>query len=74
MRCLGDDQPILHAYDAPRFAQHDLDLARVLIPPLAKLGRQRRRRDRAQVDDPTLGLGDDLVGDDNNIASLESFP
>ena len=29
--------------------------------------------DRAQVDDLTLGLGDDLVGDDDDVAWLESF-
>ena len=64
-----DDHAALHAHDGRRLAQHDLDLARIAVPALGEGDRLRARRDRAQVDDRALGLGDDLLGHDEHVAA-----
>ena len=64
---LGDDHPVGHPDDAPRLAQHDLDLARIAIPALGERDRLRAWLDRGQVDDRALGLGHDLLGDDEDV-------
>ena len=67
VRRLGDEDAVLHADDAPRLAQHDLDLARVAVVALGELERLRSRHDAGQVDDRALGLGDDLLGHDEDV-------
>ena len=64
---LGDDDAVRHADDALRLAQDDLDLARVAIPALGEGDRLRSRLDVGQVDDGALGLGDDLLGHDQDV-------
>ena len=69
---LGDQHAALHAHDPARLAQHDLDLARVAVPRSSPTRSAcGRRLDRPQVDDGALGLGHDLLGDDEDVAGLE---
>jgi hypothetical protein len=68
---LGDDEPAHHAHDALRLPQHDLYLARVLIPCRRELGGQRGRLDRTKVDEASLCLGYDLVRHHNDIPLLK---
>jgi hypothetical protein len=68
---LGDQDAVRHPYDAPRFAQDDLDLARIAIPALGEGDGLGPRLDRVEIDDRTLRLGDDLLGDDEDIVGPE---
>ena len=60
----------VHAHDALGLAQDDLDDARVLALGRGgrELPRERRRRDRAQVDEAAFRLRDDLLADDEDVA------
>ena len=62
----------LHAQDLGRLAQHDLDLARVAVPALGERDRLGAGLDVAQVDDATLGLGDDLLGHDQHVPGVRA--
>jgi hypothetical protein len=69
VRRLRDDQRRPHPHDARGLAQDHLDTARVLS--LRDLDRLGRGLDGAEVDDPALGLRDDLLREDDDVAVLE---
>ena len=71
VRGLRDEHAVRHPDDPPGLAQDDLDLAGVAIPALGKLDGLRARFDRRQVDDRALGLGDDLLGHDEDVVRSE---
>ena len=59
--------PFVHADDAARLAQDDLDLAGVAVAALGELDRLGAGLDGGQVDDGALGLRHDLLGDDEHV-------
>jgi len=68
---LGDEYAILAPDDRTAFAQGKLDdpgVETILLRPCAGFG---RRLDRREVDDAALGLRNNFVFDDENIAGLE---
>ena len=65
---LGDDQAGPKAQDLPGFRQDHLDQRRVLARGARELPGARRWRDLGERDVAALGLGDDLVGDDQHVA------
>ena len=71
MTGLRDQDASLHPHDPRGLAEDDLNLSRVLFVRAAHCLANCRRFDRAQVDQLTLGLADDLVGDDDDIAVLQ---
>jgi hypothetical protein len=58
---LDHDDLATDAQHPPRFAQHQLDDARVLGRRRGEFQRPRRGRDVVQPDAPALALGDDLL-------------
>ena len=59
----------VHAHDAPRLAQDDLDDAGVLVVGgLRQLLRERRRGDGAQIDQAAFRLRHHLLADDHDVA------
>jgi hypothetical protein len=58
---------MIHPDDTTRLAQDDLDLAGIAVEPAGELDRFRAGLDRSQVDDRTLGLGNDLLGDHEHV-------
>ncbi len=69
---LADHHTVPHTDDALRLAEHHFDLPRVLVPRLGELLRERARRHRRQVDDPTLGLRYHLLRNDEHVARLDA--
>src|SRR6185312_12801819 len=69
---LRDQDAARHPNDPAGLPQDDLDLAGVLAELVGEVVRQRRRLDLAQVDQPPLGLGDDLVGHDQDVAIAQA--
>ena len=65
---LRDQHPARLTYDALRFLQYGLDLARVVPDLCAPLHRERARLERVQWDDAPLRLGDDALRHDQNVA------
>ena len=70
---MRDDQHALAMpHDLGQFAKDQLDQPRVLVDLFGELDGARRRRDGAQIDDPSLRLRDDLLRDDENVAGLQA--
>ena len=69
MRRLGDDERRPRAHDALRFAEDDLEPARVLAA--RQLSRAIRRLHVVETYDAPLDLRDGLLRDDDDVAVLE---
>ncbi len=67
VRGLGDQYAVLHPDDASGLAEDDLDLARVAVEAFGELDRLAPGSDGRQVDDGSLGLRHDLLGDDEHV-------
>ena len=65
---LGDEHAVGHPDDASSLSQDDLQLAGVAVPALGEGHDLRTRLDGREVHDRALGLGDDLLGDDQDVA------
>ena len=68
---LRDDQAAVHAHDAPRLAQDDLDLAWVLIPSAANWAARGDGSIARRSTTLPLGFGNDFVGHGDDIARLQ---
>ncbi len=64
---LDDDHARLDADDLDGFAQDRLDKARILARHLGELAGARRRRERSEIEEAILGLGDDFLCDDQYV-------
>src|SRR5215210_6497662 len=65
---LGDYDAALHPDDAFALAQHDLDLARVLVVAAGEVLGEDGGLDGVQVHEASLGLADDLVRHHHHVA------
>ncbi len=68
---LGDQHAVRHADDAAGLTQDDLDLARVTVELGGELDGLRARVHSGEVDDRAFGLGDDLLGHDEDVVLAE---
>ena len=66
---LRDHERRARAHDRARFAEDHLEVARVVSG--RELDCRGRRLDVVEAHDPPLGLRDDLLGDDDDVAVLE---
>ena len=71
---LRDQDAELGADDPPALAQDELHHARVLVVLGGELARPLAGLHRRQLDHPALGLGDDLLGDDEDVAVAPARP
>jgi hypothetical protein len=71
---LGDQHPAVHAHDALRFAQHRLHVARVLAVHASPGAREGGRLHGPQIEQPSLGLGHDFLGDHQDVAIPQAGP
>ena len=70
---LGDQHGADLADDALRLLQDELDDAWLLLPTLRELLGEGGGRDGIEIDGAPLGLGDDLGGDDDDVATGDGF-
>ncbi len=68
---LGDEDAVRHPDDPSRLAQDDLHLAWVTVELRGEVQGLLARVNAGQVDDRALRLGDDLLGDDEDVVEAE---
>jgi hypothetical protein len=66
--CLGHENAAVHANHSTGFLKHQLDEPRVAPRLLGEPRGERRRLDAGERDDASLGFGDDLLGEHENVA------
>src|SRR5207249_10180317 len=73
MMCLGNQNAIA-AKNAARLLQNNFDRSRVFFQVRRELLSFRRRFDRDQRNHAALSLGNNFLGDDENVAAFEAQP
>lgn len=73
-RVLDDQYPRPYANDLSALPQYELDQSRVLLSTLPQVERLGRRLDALQIDETALGLRDDLLSQDDDVARRRLDP
>src|SRR3954447_15939580 len=69
---LGYEHTFVHAHHAHALSQHHLHLAGIFAPAVGVVDGEGGRLDLVKVDTSALGLADDLLSDDQNVAGLQA--